>query len=94
MALRRPPLLEGQWSSARRKPTSRRHYSSSRRKNKPNARTLSPQRPNWLVAGKALLKHPLGPSPNHKSTTTSPTNKNNSCLEPKGGAGHSQAKQS
>jgi hypothetical protein len=46
------------------------------------------------VAGKALLKHPLGPSPNHKSTTTSPTNKNNSCLEPKGGAGHSQAKQS
>ena len=93
MARRPPPLLllEGLLSSARRKPTSRRHYSSRRKK--PNARTLSPQRLNWLVVGKALLKHPLERIPNHTSITN-PTNKSNSWLALKGGAGKSQPKES
>jgi hypothetical protein len=72
-----------------RKLRSPRPFSSTR---KPIPRTLDPKRLN-RQASKHLLRHPLGRSPNHKSTTN-PTTNSNFLVALKGGSGQSPPKQS
>ena len=71
-----------------RKLRSPRPFSST---GKPIPRTLDPKRLN-RQASKHLLRHPLGRSPNHKSTTN-PTN-SDFLVALKAGSGQSPPKQS